>query len=167
MRQKALDKEQKEQEAKAKKEEAAKQKALEKEQLEQENEKKRLEVLALEAAKAKELEEQSKKAKVCVAKKPSKPKEVKKTKVDIIEYIEAQTGISKNKSNTFLKFFAQVVKEELAKGKDVDIPGFGLFTTIQMPAKDAVNPQTNKPIVVPAHNQARLRFDDKFKDKFN
>ena len=98
--------------------------------------------------------------------KPGKPKEVKKTKADIIVYIEEKTGISKNKSNKFLKFFAEVVKEELAKGKDIDIPGFGTFTTIKMPAKDAVNPQTNKKIVVPSHRQARLRFDDKFKKNF-
>ncbi|KFZ26465.1 MAG: DNA-binding protein HU 1 [Candidatus Izimaplasma bacterium HR2] len=98
--------------------------------------------------------------------KPAKPKELKKTKADIIVYIEEKTGISKNKSNKFLKFFAEVVKEELAKGKDIDIPGFGTFTTIKMPAKDAVNPQTNKKIVVPSHRQARLRFDDKFKKNF-
>ena len=101
-----------------------------------------------------------------IPKKTSKPKEAKKTKADIIEYIEAQTGISKNKSNKFLKFFAEVVKEELAKGKDVNIPGFGKFTTILMPAKEAVNPQTNEKIIVPAHNQARLRFEDKFKKNF-
>ena len=98
--------------------------------------------------------------------KPAKPKQKKKTKADIIEYIEIETGLSKNKSNKFLKFFAEVVKEELAKGKDVNLTGFGLFTTIKMPAKEAVNPQTNKKIIVPAHNQARLRFDDKFKKNF-
>ena len=101
-----------------------------------------------------------------ISSKPIKPKESKKTKADIIEYIEVETGISKNKSNKFLKFFAQVVKETLAEGKDVDIPGFGKFTTIEMPAKKAMNPQTNEEIIVPAHNQARLRFDDIFKDKF-
>ena len=123
------------------------------------------------AAKDKETKQKEIAAKVVVIEtqipaKPKKPKEVKKTKADIIEYIETETGISKNKSNKFLKFFAEVVKEELAKGKDVNIPGFGLFTTIEMPAKEAVNPQTNKRIVVPAHHQARLRFDDKFKKKF-
>jgi nucleoid DNA-binding protein len=98
--------------------------------------------------------------------KPAKPKQKKKTKADIIEYIEIETGLSKNKSNKFLKFFAEVVKEELAKGKDVNLTGFGMFTTIKMPAKEAVNPQTNQKIIVPAHNQARLRFDDNFKKNF-
>ena len=98
--------------------------------------------------------------------KPAKAKQKKKTKADIIEYIEIETGLSKNKSNKFLKFFAEVVKEELAKGKDVNLTGFGMFTTIKMPAKEAVNPQTNQKIIVPAHNQARLRFDDNFKKNF-
>lgn len=92
--------------------------------------------------------------------------EVKRTKIDIIEYIEKNTELSKNKGNIFLKYFAEVVKEELSKENDVVIPGFGTFTIIEMPAKDAVNPQTNEAMIVPAHKQARLRFDSEFKDKF-
>ena len=100
-------------------------------------------------------------------KKPSKPKVVTKTKTDIINLLDATTDLSKNKSNKFLKFFAQVVKEELAKRQDIELPGIGLFTTIEMPAKEAVNPQTNQKIIVPAHYQVRLRFEDELKDKMN
>ncbi len=102
-----------------------------------------------------------------VPKKPAKPKVVTKTKKQFIELIDATTDLSKNKANKFLKYFAEVVKEQLALRKDVDLEGIGFFTTIEMPAKEAVNPQTRKKIVVPAHHQVRLRFDEDLKDKMN
>ena len=52
-------------------------------------------------------------------------------------------------------------------GEEVELSGIGFFTTIEMPEKEAVNPQTGEPMIVPAHNQVRLRFDDDFKDKVN
>ena len=100
-------------------------------------------------------------------KKPAKPKVVTKTKKDYIEMMDATTDLSKNKANKFLKFFAEVVKEQLAEGDDIELEGIGFFTTIEMPAKEAVNPQTNEKIIVPAHRQVRLRFDDELKDKMN
>ena len=108
-------------------------------------------------------EEEPKKAKV------KAPKEVvvTKTKTDFIEMMEQTTDLSKNKANKFLKYFAEVVKEVLANKDEVELPGLGFFTTIEMPAKEAVNPQTNEPIIVPAHFQVRFRFDDDFKDRVN
>ena len=99
--------------------------------------------------------------------KPAKPKPSVKTKKQIIELMDETTDLSKNKANKFLKFFAEVVKEQLIKREDVELEGIGFFTTIEMPAKEAVNPQTNEKIVVPAHHQVRLRFDEELKDKMN
>ena len=99
--------------------------------------------------------------------KPAKPKVVTKTKKQFIEMMDETTELSKNKANKFLKYFAEVVKEQLALREDVELTGIGFFTTIEMPAKEAVNPQTSEKIIVPAHHQVRLRFDDEFKDKMN
>ncbi|MEC9484407.1 MAG: HU family DNA-binding protein [Candidatus Izemoplasma sp.] len=104
-------------------------------------------------------------------KKPAPKKKTKKkktrTKTDIINYISDNTDISKNKSNKFLKALAQVVQETLVNRDDVDFGEMGHFTTIEMPEKEAVNPQTQEPIVVPAHHQVRFRFNDDFGDKVN
>ncbi|MBU1020165.1 MAG: HU family DNA-binding protein, partial [Firmicutes bacterium] len=93
-------------------------------------------------------------------------KVITRTKADIISYLESNTDLNKNKSNKFLKFFAEVIKESLSTNQDVELPGFGLFTTIDMPAKEAMNPQTNKIMLVDAHKQVRLRFDEEFKNIF-
>ena len=91
---------------------------------------------------------------------------LKKTKIDIINLIDETTDLSKNKANKFLKFFALVIRETLADKQSVKIDDFGTFTTIVIPEKEGVNPITSEKIIVEAHTQVRLRFDNKFKDKF-
>lgn len=89
--------------------------------------------------------------------------QVIKSKIDIIEYIANDVGLSKNKSKMFLKHFAEVIIDELVSGNSVNLPEFGKFTTVKMPPKEALNPQKNIRIVVPSHNQVRLRFFKKVK----
>ena len=88
-----------------------------------------------------------------------------RSKADIIEHITFDTGLSTYKGKMFLKYFAQVITDELSKGNDIHVIRFGKFTTVTMPAKEAVNPRTNKKIVVPEHRQARLRFYNDVKSK--
>ena len=88
-----------------------------------------------------------------------------RSKGDIIEYITANTGLNNYTGKQFLKYFAQVITEELAKGEDIHIINFGKFTTVTMPAKDAINPRSKEKIVVPEHKQARLRFYNEVKSK--
>lgn len=101
------------------------------------------------------------------APKPKKKAVPKKTKSDIIEYISINTDLSKNKANKFLKHFSEVILESLIDKQDVKLTDFGTFTTIHIPAKDAINPSNQEKMVVPDHNQVRLRFDKTFKDIFN
>ena len=96
---------------------------------------------------------------------PIKIPDFTRSKGDIIEYITATTGLSNYKGKTFLKHFAEVIAEELAKGEYVHIADFGKFTTVTMPAKAAVDPRTKKKIIVPEHKQARLKFYSEVKSK--
>ncbi len=98
--------------------------------------------------------------------KPKKVSVVTKTKADFIQIISASGVISKNKSNKFLGTFGKVIIEQLAKGEDVELEGLGTMTTILMPSKEAVNPQTKQRIIVPAHHQVRMRFSEEYKREF-
>lgn len=100
-------------------------------------------------------------------KRTPKKKIVSKSKKDFIALMDETTDLSKNKANKFLKYFAEVVKEQLINRENVELEGIGFFTTIEMPAKEAVNPQTGDKIIVPAHHQVRLRFDEDLKAKMN
>lgn len=90
---------------------------------------------------------------------------ITRTKGDIINYITADTGLSNYTGKQFLKYFSQVIIEELSIGNDIHIINFGKFTTVTIPAKDAVNPRNNEKIIVAEHRQARLRFYNEIKSK--
>ncbi len=107
-----------------------------------------------------------KKKEVVSPPKITKVKTVTKTKADFIELISASGEISKNKSNKFLTAFSKVIIEQLIKGEEIELTGLGKMVTIVMPAKEAVNPQTKKKIIVPEHRQVRMRFLSEFKDQF-
>lgn len=94
-----------------------------------------------------------------------KDKVITRTKKDIINYINNTTQLSMNKANKFLFGLQEVIQDSLGNNEDVDIEGFGRFTTIHLPSKEAVNPSTNEKMIVPEHDQIRLRFDDDFKSK--
>lgn len=97
--------------------------------------------------------------------KEDKPTEIIRSKMDIIEYITADTGLNNYKGKLFLKYFSKVIAEELAKGEYVHIINFGKFSTVTMPAKAGVNPKSKKKIIVPEHKQARFKFYNEVKSK--
>lgn len=88
-----------------------------------------------------------------------------KSKGDIINYITLNTGLNNYKAKLFLKYFAEVIAEELSKGEYVHIVNFGKFSTVTMPAKTAMDPRSKKRIVVPEHKQARFKFYNEVKSK--
>ncbi|MED3440181.1 HU family DNA-binding protein [Bacillus subtilis] len=53
-----------------------------------------------------------------------------------------------------LKAYETVVIDTLKKGEDVKQKGFVDFTTKEVPARTARNPQTGEPVEVPAHRKA-------------
>ncbi len=89
------------------------------------------------------------------------------TKTALIELMESTTELSKNKAYKFLNALTLVLTEELKERRKIEFSPIGHFETIEMPAKDAVNPQTKKAIVVPAHHQVRFRFNSDFKKLIN
>jgi DNA-binding protein HU-beta len=107
------------------------------------------------------------KVKKVTKKKVAKPKVPKKTKIDIIEYINTHTSLSKNKANIFLKNFALIIGETLEEDNSVSIQKFGTFKTVVIPEKEGINPATQEAIIVPEHRQVRLKFDKSLKETIN
>ncbi len=70
------------------------------------------------------------------------------------ELIEALAKKAKSSSKTeaarHLNTFLQIVKDELKKGKNVALTGFGTFSVSKRKARMGVNPQTGKKIKIPA-----------------
>jgi DNA-binding protein HU-beta len=70
------------------------------------------------------------------------------------EFIESLAkkakSLSKAEAARHLNAFLQIVKDELKKGKNVALTGFGTFSVSKRKARMGVNPQTGKKIKIPA-----------------
>jgi DNA-binding protein HU-beta len=77
-------------------------------------------------------------------------KSTKINKITLIEKIATQMGVSKAQSESFISNFVGTITEYLAKGNEVNITGFGSFRISKRKARKGVNPQTGKPMDIPA-----------------
>jgi len=72
------------------------------------------------------------------------------TKADIIEKINATTGLSKKDSAVMMESVFTIMKESLEAGETIKISGFGNFEVNQKAARKGRNPQTGEAITIEA-----------------
>jgi integration host factor subunit alpha len=65
----------------------------------------------------------------------------------------------------FFAMFFEEVKRHLARGEEVRLAGFGIFTVITSPARVVRDRQTGAPINVPAKNIVKFSPSQTFKDR--
>jgi DNA-binding protein HU-beta len=78
-------------------------------------------------------------------------------KVDLINAIADETGLSKTKSNEALNAIVSAISGSLSKGEKVTLVGFGTFTTLRKESRKGRNPKTGEVITIPAKNVARFK----------
>jgi len=88
-------------------------------------------------------------------------------KNDLIAAIAEKSAMSKKDSEKTLKAFVEVVTEELVKGGKVQMVGFGTFDVSARAAREGRNPQSNKPIHIPASKAPRFKAGKVLKDSVN
>ena len=71
-------------------------------------------------------------------------------KTELIERLADQTDSSKEKVQVYVEAFAEVVAAALRDGDEVQIPGFGKFYVQEREAREGMNPQTRKKMLIPA-----------------
>ena len=71
------------------------------------------------------------------------------TKKDMISAIAEKTGFSKKDCETMLNAFIDTVGAQLKAGQDVQLTGFGTFEVRTRAERNALNPRTKEPILVP------------------
>ena len=72
------------------------------------------------------------------------------TKDDIIKSLVCKCGCSKRACSDCLNTVLDTIKDALAKGKDVVMPGFGAFRVSKRKARMGRNPQTGATIKIAA-----------------
>ena len=88
-------------------------------------------------------------------------------KTDLIVAIAEKSGLTKKDSEKALKAFEEAVTEELVSGGKVQLVGFGTFDVAARAAREGRNPQTGKPMPIPASNAPRFRVGKALRDAVN
>lgn len=87
------------------------------------------------------------------------------TKAELIEAIQAHdTTLTKRDIGNILEFIAIVVKDELADGGDVTLPGLGKFSVGERAERQGRNPQTGEPMTIAAARVPKFKALKAFKD---
>ena len=71
------------------------------------------------------------------------------TKADLVAKV-AETGMSKKQAAESVDALIAAMKGALAKGEKVSLVGFGSFSVRKRKARTGRNPQTGKPLKIPA-----------------
>ena len=89
-------------------------------------------------------------------------------KADIVDHLVNQVeGLSKRAATEAAEHVFHYIAERLAEGEKVQIPGFGTFSVSFRAARKGRNPQTGKPIDIPASKGAKFKPGKSLKDAVN
>ena len=89
------------------------------------------------------------------------------SKAILVSEIAAKTGVSKTQAGDFINAFCETVQEQISKGDDVSLIGFGTFYRAHRKATTGRNPRTGEAIQIKAANQPKFRAGKKFKEAVN
>ena len=89
------------------------------------------------------------------------------TKSDLVESVANITGISKAEANRAVDAVFTTITDNLVKGEEVRLTGFGSFRTARRAARQGRNPQTGQAINIPASTQAKFKAGETLKNAVN
>lgn len=78
-------------------------------------------------------------------------------KKDLIHKISVKSGLSIADVEKAIKNYEEVIESTLKSGEKVVSIGFGTFDIKQTVARNGRNPQTGKPMIIPAKQTIRFR----------
>jgi len=89
------------------------------------------------------------------------------TKADIIEAVQTETGLPKNKSADVVESLLEIVKSALERGEDVLVRGFGKFCVNQKAERRARNFATGEDLMLAPRRVVRFKCSSKLKERVN
>lgn len=88
-------------------------------------------------------------------------------KVELIDAIAKETGLSKKDAGKLVDAIVTAVSKELKKKGKVQLVGFGTFETSKRAARKGKNPQTGEEIKIPAAVVPKFKAGKALKDAVN
>lgn len=88
-------------------------------------------------------------------------------KAELIDAIGKKSKLNKKTSEAVLNAYITVVKGALKKGEKVALVGFGTFEVRKRAERKGMNPQTKKPITIPAKKAPVFKAGKELKELVN
>jgi len=88
-------------------------------------------------------------------------------KGELVDAVAKDAGISKAEAQAAVDSVVDNVTAALKQGSKVTLVGFGTFATSDRSAREGRNPQTGKPIKIPAKKVAKFAPGKALKDAIN
>ncbi|MDK4680431.1 HU family DNA-binding protein [Kingella negevensis] len=85
-------------------------------------------------------------------------------KSELVKTIAARAGLTQTQAGHALDAFCATVIDELGKGGEVHITGFGVFKTQQRAARKGMNIKTKEPITIAASTAPKFTAGKALKD---
>ena len=89
------------------------------------------------------------------------------TKIDIIEAVYTHLGIPKKDCIRIVESVFEIIKDDLDKGNDVMISGFGKWTVKAKKQRKGRNPQTGKGLMIDARKVVTFKPSQVLKGTIN
>ena len=89
------------------------------------------------------------------------------TKIDIIESVYADLDIPKKDCVRIVESLFDLIKDDLGKGKDVMISGFGKWTVKAKKKRRGRNPQTGEALTIDARSVVTFKPSNVLRDAIN
>ncbi|MBF0158208.1 MAG: integration host factor subunit alpha [Magnetococcales bacterium] len=70
------------------------------------------------------------------------------TKLDIVEVLHRKSGLPKKNAMQIVETFFEIIREQLERGEEVKLAGFGNFTTRQKSSRVGRNPRTMEEVTI-------------------
>ena len=89
------------------------------------------------------------------------------TKVQIVDRIREETGITRNESFETVESLLEIIKRTLESGEDVLISGFGKFCVRQKGKRNGRNPATGDKLIIAKRKVVRFQCSGKLREKID
>ena len=88
-------------------------------------------------------------------------------KTEMIDAVSAKSGLTKADADLAYKAFVEVISEELIKGEQVSLIGFGTFLVRERQARSGRNPRTGETISIESAKIPAFKAGKAIKDAVN
>lgn len=88
-------------------------------------------------------------------------------KNDIVKVVAENTGLTQKEVGAVIDEMLETIIKQLAKGKEVNLAGFGKFVSKTRAARESINPRTKEVVKVPSCRAVAYRPSKSIKEAIN